>query len=170
MGNKGLYRKYIIQKADGTEIDKNADYFVLRLDTDKAAREAILYYAMLIERENRELAYDLLMKYGGGTKMVEIDKTEGRQDPRPNIYYYETVVNELKDVYKKKNHDYGDSFAILYKKFGLQSVVIRLWDKLLRLETLTKEDAEVKNESIQDTLKDMANYCIMTLAEMKKGE
>lgn len=83
---------------------------------------------------------------------------------------YEQVLDELKDIYKRKNHDYGDSFAILYKKFGLQSVIIRLWDKLLRLETLTKEDAQVKDESIQDTLKDMANYCIMTLAEMKKEE
>ena len=83
---------------------------------------------------------------------------------------YEQVLEELKDIYKRKNHDYGDSFAILYKKFGLQSVIIRLWDKLLRLETLTKEDAQVKDESIQDTLKDLANYCIMALAEMKKEE
>lgn len=83
---------------------------------------------------------------------------------------YEQVLEELKDIYKRKNHDYGDSFAILFKKFGLQSVIIRLWDKLLRLETLTKEDAQVKDESIQDTLKDLANYCIMALAEMKKEE
>ena len=32
---KGLYNKYTITKTDGTPIDSNADYFVLRLDTDK---------------------------------------------------------------------------------------------------------------------------------------
>lgn len=86
------------------------------------------------------------------------------------ISAYEQVLDELKDIYKRKNHDYGDSFSILYKKFGLQSVIIRLWDKLLRLETLAKEEAQVKDESIRDTLMDLVNYGIMTLAEMKKEE
>jgi hypothetical protein len=80
---------------------------------------------------------------------------------------YTEIINELHDTYKKKNHDYGDSFAILYKRFGLKSVVIRLWDKLLRLETLTKSEAQV-NESIRDTVMDMANYCIMTVMELDK--
>lgn len=63
MGNKGLYKKYIIQKVNGTEIDKNADYFVLRLDTDPYAREAIAFYAALIKKHNPELADDLLKKF-----------------------------------------------------------------------------------------------------------
>lgn len=63
MKNEGLYRKYIVKKANGTEIDKNADYFVLRLDTDKYAREAIMYYAALIRKSNPKLAEDLMEKY-----------------------------------------------------------------------------------------------------------
>lgn len=42
---QGLYGKYIVSKADGTPIDPSADYFVLRLDSDPAAREAALRYA-----------------------------------------------------------------------------------------------------------------------------
>lgn len=87
-----------------------------------------------------------------------------------NIAAYERIVNELEQIYKDKNHDYGNSFSILFEKFGLTSVVIRLWDKILRLETLTKTEAKVKDESIVDTLKDIANYCIMTLAEIKRIE
>ena len=81
---------------------------------------------------------------------------------------HKTICKELSDIYKKKNHDYGDSFAILYEKFGMQSTVIRLWDKLLRLETLLDQDRQVEDESIEDTLKDLANYCIITL--MERGE
>lgn len=81
---------------------------------------------------------------------------------------YRQVISELEETYRAKNHDYGDSFAVLLKRFGLQSTVIRLWDKLMRLETLCKKEQKVKNESIEDTLKDMANYAIMTVAEMRK--
>lgn len=85
-----------------------------------------------------------------------------------NVELYEQIVNELKQIYKDKNHDYGNSFSILFEKFGLTSVVIRLWDKILRLETLTKTEAKVKDESITDTLKDIINYSIMTLIELEK--
>ena len=84
------------------------------------------------------------------------------------INKHRAICKELSDIYKKKNHDYGDSFAILYEKFGMQSTVIRLWDKLLRLETLLDQDRQVEDESIEDTLKDLANYCIITL--MERGE
>ena len=81
---------------------------------------------------------------------------------------YEDVANDLKDIYERKNHDYGNSFHILYEKFGLESSLIRLWDKLTRFETLIKnKDVKVVNESIEDTLKDLANYCIMTLVEIE---
>lgn len=41
----GLYGKYRIEKADGSEADPAAQYFVLRLDTDEAARYALLEYS-----------------------------------------------------------------------------------------------------------------------------
>ena len=42
----GLYGKYIIQKADGSPVDPEADYFILRLDADPVARIAALEYAI----------------------------------------------------------------------------------------------------------------------------
>lgn len=74
------------------------------------------------------------------------------------------ITEELYEIYRAKNSDYGDSFGKLYEKFGLQSSVIRLWDKLNRLETLLGKERKV-DESIDDSLMDMANYCIMTLIE-----
>jgi len=58
-GLKGLYQKYIIQKTDETPIDPNADYFVLRLDTDKHARGAIRNYANRIYGDNPILSKEL---------------------------------------------------------------------------------------------------------------
>ncbi|TET43712.1 MAG: hypothetical protein E3J66_01560 [Dehalococcoidia bacterium] len=52
--NKGLYGKYIITKANGEPTDTNAQYFVLRLDTDKHARVAIDAYAESLMKEFRE--------------------------------------------------------------------------------------------------------------------
>lgn len=81
---------------------------------------------------------------------------------------FRQVVSELGEIYQNKNHDYGDSFAAILHDFGLISTVIRLWDKVLRLQTLSQRDAKVKDESIEDTLMDIANYAIMTVAEMRK--
>jgi hypothetical protein len=60
----GLYGKYIIKKADGTPIDPEADYFVLRLDTDPHARVAALAYADSIEPGNPRLAFELRQRVG----------------------------------------------------------------------------------------------------------
>ena len=80
---------------------------------------------------------------------------------------FESVLTEMKDTYVKKNSDYGNSFDISLDKFGLIASVVRLSDKFNRIEQLVKnKEQQVKNESIRDTLMDMANYCAMTVAWM----
>ena len=77
------------------------------------------------------------------------------------------ICQKLNQVYKAKNHDYGDSFGDTYKKLGIISAVTRLSDKMNRLMSLAvKHDAQVKDEKMEDTLLDMANYAIMTLIEL----
>jgi Nucleotide modification associated domain 1 len=78
------------------------------------------------------------------------------------------VLEKLSTTYSKKNNDYGDSFSKLYAEFGMTSSIIRLSDKLERLKSLQKNTRMVNNESVEDTLLDMANYAIMTLVEMQK--
>ncbi|MFN6475284.1 hypothetical protein [Nostoc sp. DedQUE07] len=56
----GLFGKYIIQKADGIPIDPNAQYFVLRPDTDRAARVAIRAYIQELSDEDAVLKQDLI--------------------------------------------------------------------------------------------------------------
>ena len=82
---------------------------------------------------------------------------------------HRAVCAELNELYDRKNHDYGNSFHTTYEKWGLTMAAIRLGDKLQRFETLIKADSHVKDESIKDTLMDLANYAIMTVMELDRG-
>jgi hypothetical protein len=78
------------------------------------------------------------------------------------------ICNQLNKIYEKKNHDYGDSFGNTYEKLGIISAATRITDKYNRLCSLATKEAEVEDETIEDTLMDMANYCIMTLIERER--
>ena len=79
---------------------------------------------------------------------------------------------EIHDIYVAKNHDYGNSFHLSYLEEGAAMPRIRLSDKLNRFKTLTKgqHHSAVKDESIRDTLLDLANYAIMTIMELEGEE
>lgn len=83
------------------------------------------------------------------------------------INIHKNICNYIHELYKDKNADYGDSFSKIFKKHGLLSSVIRLEDKLNRLETLISKPAAVKDESIRDTLMDLAGYAILTVLELE---
>lgn len=80
------------------------------------------------------------------------------------------ITNQMHDTYIKKNHDYGNSFGKSMDEFGIASAIIRMNDKLERLKTLSKKESMVKDESVKDTLLDLANYAIMTVMYLKKHE
>ena len=78
------------------------------------------------------------------------------------------ICEELNALYAKKNHDYGDSFHISFIEEGMSMPRIRLGDKFNRFKTLSRgSKQEVNDESIRDTLIDLANYAIMTILEME---
>ena len=87
------------------------------------------------------------------------------------IEKHKEICNRLNSLYEAKNEDYGDSFGKSYKEYGLTMSCIRLEDKLNRLKSLNfSRTIKVKNESIEDTLMDLANYAIMTLIELEDKE
>ena len=76
---------------------------------------------------------------------------------------------ELTDLLVRKNHDYGDSFAKQYDKYGLMSALIRMDDKMRRLETLLESEDKAKvDESLADTLLDLAGYALLAYVEQRK--
>lgn len=82
---------------------------------------------------------------------------------------FKSITSQMVDTYTRKNHDYGNSFEQSLDKFGLVASVVRMGDKMNRIESLMKKEAKVKDESIKDTLLDLANYAIMTVMWMNKN-
>ncbi len=80
------------------------------------------------------------------------------------------ICKSLNELYARKNADYGDSFGKSFTEYGLTMACIRLEDKLNRIKSLSKQAAQVSDESIVDTLMDLANYSIMTLVELSQNE
>ena len=78
------------------------------------------------------------------------------------------ICKELNALFEHKNHDYGDSFHQSFLEEGLAMARIRLGDKYNRFKTLSRQDTDqqVDDESIRDTLIDLANYAIMTVMEL----
>ena len=80
-----------------------------------------------------------------------------------SVKRHHEIVTALNELYAKKNADYGDSFYETFKEEGMAMARIRLSDKLNRFKSLTKsKDQLVSDESILDTLDDLANYAVMT--------
>lgn len=75
----------------------------------------------------------------------------------------QALADDLVQTLIRKNHDYGNSFQQSYNKFGEPVALIRLSDKLHRFETLITEKQKVNDESIDDTLLDIAGYALLTL-------
>ena len=98
-----------------------------------------------------------------------INKDTKPKENMDNLIEHAGICGELTSIYRKKNADYGNSFSRAVEKYGLVSALTRISDKFNRLESLIlHQTQEVKDESVQDTLLDLANYCIMTVMEIRK--
>ena len=82
------------------------------------------------------------------------------------VIRFREIVNDMADLYEKKNKNYGNSFGELFENLGPTSGLVPLWNKLHRATSLIKGN---KNnfESLEDTFKDLACYAIMNLIEME---
>ena len=82
---------------------------------------------------------------------------------------FTSIVKEMTELYAKKNHDYGNSFDEGCDKIGTGYPLGRLLDKMNRLiACMGKEDEMQINESIEDTLTDLACYSVMTLSYLRR--
>ena len=77
------------------------------------------------------------------------------------------IALEMHETYLKKNADYGNSFDKSLDEDGLLVAKIRLGDKFNRFSSLIKQEQQVSDESMEDTLLDMANYAIMAVKWMR---
>ena len=83
---------------------------------------------------------------------------------------FSEITNQMLETYIKKNTDYGNSFEESLDEDGPIAFKVRAGDKWHRIKQLMKKDqeAQVKDEKLEDTIMDLANYCIMFLIWKEK--
>lgn len=91
---------------------------------------------------------------------------EELKDNKTVLEIHGEICDSMKELYREKNKAYGNSFHNARKEVPCYTLG-KLYDKFSRYMNLVKNPENAAFESIEDTLLDMANYCVMELAEMK---
>ena len=85
------------------------------------------------------------------------------------VEIFKEIVANMAKVYEAKNKDYGNSFDKSIDKYGYVSFFVRSNDKIERAKSIILNNkAEVKDESIMDTLLDNAVYNIMAAMKIEE--
>lgn len=83
------------------------------------------------------------------------------------VLQLQTVQEEARELFRKKNADYGDAFAT----YGTVGVLVRLGDKIKRLQSITAKSVSlVEDEKMRDTLIDLHNYAAMGIMLLDEVE
>lgn len=84
---------------------------------------------------------------------------------KEEIKKFKELTNVMYETFKKKRNDYGKSTTKAFEEFGPISMYIRMQDKMNRFANLMNNKTSIMNESIYDTLLDLANYALITILE-----
>lgn len=80
-------------------------------------------------------------------------------------------AKDMIDQFEKKNEAYGDSFGRSFREYGEIAALVRMGDKFHRIQSLfSGANKKVADESVKDTLIDLAYYCLMTVFELEERE
>lgn len=104
---------------------------------------------------------------------VPVPQERGINDNNENTMtraeQFRRISEEIAALYEQKDAAYGNSFGETYAKLGIVSAATRISDKVNRLCSLAvNPNIDDLGESIEDTLKDLAAYSIMTIIELRK--
>jgi hypothetical protein len=80
----------------------------------------------------------------------------------------EAIQKECRELFSKKNSDYGDAFAT----YGTVGVLVRIGDKLQRFSKITSKSVEIEviDETLRDTLMDLHNYAAMAIMTLDRSK
>jgi hypothetical protein len=81
---------------------------------------------------------------------------------------HKEIIMDMNKQYFDKNEAYGDAYSKTLRDIGLIHALGMLKHKIYRFEALIQgAKNNVKDESIVDTLRDMANYSVLTMIEIE---
>lgn len=167
----GALKEYLEQEIEadkthlkGVDVEPTDDISVEATDEQIDSKEAL-------QKALDEVREQLLKTKG---KLIHM-KEESVENDHVNSFMeeYKKIVTDTMELCIAKNKDYGSSVQDTYERFGDISYLVRITDKYNRIYTLLDKEAEVKDENIDDTIKDMGNYLFLWLASRRlnnKGE
>lgn len=158
---------------------------------DKMGFSNVEYYAYEIDKSAIEIAqsnYPDIIQLGDAFDLrkddwqLPIENNKTRSQPMNNndqkeqaraadallrLEKHKGLCAYLSQTYERKNADYGNSFGDMFSELGIVSAITRIGDKYNRIKNIAvRPTICVKDETIIDTLLDLANYCIMTVIEI----
>ena len=153
-------------KCEGIYCD---DAFVEYLEQNIEVNESDLKTVEIKEKANTKETLQETLDEVKETLQKTLDKVK---EPVENEFMeeYKKIVTETMELCVKKNKDYGSSVEDTFEKFGDISYIVRITDKYNRICSLLNREGEVKDESIDDTIRDMANYAFLWLASRNLKE
>jgi hypothetical protein len=153
------------------------------MDTEKSDVNAKINQLLIILAEKQDAFRDAMNDEDKITLQTEIDAlqsdlqfheeeaqekakadTQADQEPRSEapdrIKQLDIVQLEARQLFEKKNKDYGDAFAT----YGPVGVLVRIGDKIQRLQSIHKRGITlIEDEKMRDTLIDLHNYAAMAI-------
>lgn len=146
--------------------EKEREAAKIAIDAIKKRSFDTIHDVSSIEDIHNAIHPNTICFHGKGKSSVPVQtKTDKCAD------WMEKQVEKCVDTYRIKNVAYGDSFGTSFKKYGAISSLVRIGDKFNRFESLVLgAENKVKDESIKDTLLDMANYCLMAAYEIEQED
>lgn len=152
-----LVKKHGLDDAGKKEIAKELNiypYYIDRLVTQKRIQDAL--------SDNKPSIKEQLVK-----DIAKELKLSAPKNPKQQIHM--DLCAALHETYVAKNTAYGDSFSVTFQEFGIISALTRMSDKWNRIKSLTAgAKNDVRDESLDDTLLDLANYAILTVMELRR--
>lgn len=94
------------------------------------------------------------------------------ETPEEYEWSFDAILNKMSKVHAKKNSDYNNAAHQAYKELGMTYYLSMLYNKIIRLKSLTldKRVQQVLDESVDDTLLDLANYAVLALESKHKKD
>ena len=144
---------------------------------EKFDPKKIFYFSISPSKD--EWAYNFIL---GNTRRISKKESFMNSKPSSNAVddflnqstdvsaVFRAITNKMCNTFEAKNTDYGNSFHKLFEECGMTYAYGHLAEKLERINSLRKNEAKVKGESMKDSLYDLANYAILTIMELEKTE
>ncbi len=113
----------------------------------------------------------------GDKIVVKKKKTNVEKDYPMMCKSFKIITEEMFDLFKKKQADYGPTNIGMGNRTintdedvekSMIGLTVRMNDKIQRLMNLILDHKDPQNESVEDTLIDIANYSVMAQLVINK--